>query len=911
MRSRPQILFLLLVIIGCSRFEPPTRPTIDQIAVDDSQGLGSSGLAQVSHPRFGGVADLLGGDGWIRIGWNEASDDLTPAAEIEYLIYVTPFGVAADLSQPTTAVTGTDHVLIDGLTNGNTLEVLVLARDTDLEVSPEQVSWPVTPHPIRYVRSGASQAGANGLTPETAFPSMGQAIATSIPLGGVNIHVAEGLYPENLFLLSGMMVFGGFESSFDPDLRDPFQQPSQFGILFQTDLVNIRPGDQLSGIDGLILGGNGIAESCVYAEDSVCRITRCQMSGAITQGLDLRSDYLEGNTITAFIYDCVISECNGEGLRIVGIPQIQIDDSVFRNNLNEGIESQWVYSGFGETSSVEISRCRVFDNGDEGIDLDVASIPGDLPGVGLPSSTRIKIRNCEVTGNFLEGIVIDLDSSPLDELDIRVRIDDSRISDNGLAGIFLDGDAPAAFRINRNQITVNGGAGVSVSSIPDGSEALIRNCNILGNAGVGVEALDLCSLYITHCWISKNAMGSLDAPRGVIQCQDSIVTAADATEVDNIRYSLIAGADLPLTLPNGSLMGETLLLAEPVEIQWGEWDPSGILTSSAPLALNPGTMIELADDGLLRESIPLVGGGYEVLPAPTRTGGPVGIIVWKSGQGPMEDSTPLANSAALNNGNPWQQNIDGLPQNIGPSGNNPLSFVGPDTALPDPPSQSQLMSISPSSSTIQSSTSWKLRFTRPPSLQLTDAIRFSVNGVDQRAQLEVTVEGELVQFNYPNLIPGDQTLIEILPHSGLDNGSDLYRVLSQTVGQLIEEDADLNQNNDSADSTPSLTGNAFRVLGQLDSPTDEDWYLLEMTPGQPLQVEILARRKASLLVPQLEIHDPSSGELILSAAAEAPFFFDPYHLGVMPDPSGRVLIRVSGPNSPVLGDLSYELFVQP
>ena len=910
MRSRPQILFLLLIIIGCSRFEPPARPTIDQIAIDDSQGLGSSGLAQVTHPRFGGVADLLGGDGWIRVGWNEATDDLTPAAEIEYLIYVTPFGNAFDLSQPTTSVIGTDHVLIEGLTNGNTLEVLVLARDTDLEVSPEQVSWPVTPHPIRYVRSGAAQGGANGLTPETAFPTMGQAIATSIPLGGVNIHVAEGLYPENLFLLSGMMVFGGFESSFDPDLRDPVQQPSQFGILFQTDLVNIRPGDQLSGIDGLILGGNGVAESCVYAEDCVCRITRCQMSGAITQGLDLRSDYLEGNTVTAFISDCVISECNGEGLRIVGIPQIQIDDSVFRNNLNEGIESQWVYSGFGETSSVEISRCRVFDNGDEGIDLDVASIPGDLPGIGLPSATRIKIRNCEVTGNFLEGIVIDLDSSPLDDLDIRVRIDDSRISDNGLAGIFLDGDAQAAFRVNRNQITVNGGAGVSVSSIPDGSEALIRNCNILGNAGVGVEALDLCSLYVTHCWISDNALGSLDAPRGVIQCQDSIVNAADATELGCIRYSLVAGTDLPVSLPNGSTLGETHLLAEPVEIQWGEWDPTGVLISATPLSLSPGTMIELADDGILRDSIPLVGGGYEVIPPPARAGGPVGIIVWKPGQGPMEDSTPLANSAALNSGNPWQD-IDGIPQNIGPSGNNPLSFVGPDTALPDPPSQSQLMSISPSSSTIQSSTSWELRFTRPPSPELTDALHFSVNGIDQRAQLAVTVENEVVRLDYPDLLPGDQTLLEILPHNGLENGSDLYRVVSQNVGQLIEEDVILDLSNNSAASTPPLPGESFRVTGQLNSPSDEDWYLLEVTPGQPLQVEVLARRKGSSLIPQLEVRDPASGDLLLSASAEAPFFFDPYLLGVMPDPSGMVLIRVLGPNSPILADLSYELFVQP
>lgn len=903
---------LLLIIIGCSRFEPPARPTIDQIAIDDSQGLGSSGLAQVTHPRFGGVSDLLGGDGWIRVGWNEATDDLTATEEIEYLVYVTPIGTPADLSQPTVSVTGIDHVLIEGLTNGTSLEVLVLARDTDLEVSPEQVPWPVTPHTIRYVRSGASQAGADGLTPETAFPTMGQAIANSVPLGGVNIHVAQGLYPENLFLLSGMMVFGGFESSFDPDLRDPVSQSSQFGILFPTDLVNIRPGDLLSGIDGLILGGNGIAESCVFAEDCFCRITRCQLSGAITQGMDLRSDYLEGNVISAFIADCVISDCNGEGLRIVGIPNIQIDDSVIRNNLNEGIESQWVYSGFGETATVEISRCRILENGDEGIDLDVSSIPGDLPGVNLPSATRIKVRNCEVTGNFLEGIVVDLDSSPFDDLDIRVRIDDSQISDNGLSGIFLDGDAPAAFRVNRNQITVNGGAGVSVSSIPNGSETLIRNCNILGNGGVGVEALDLCSLYVTHCWISENSLGSLDCPRGVIQCQDSIATGITAEDdLSNIRYSLISGTGLPAQLPNNSIQGQPDVLAEPVDIVWGFWDPAGVLTSSSPLVLNADTMIELADDGVLRECTQLAGGVYEVLPPPDRTAGPVGILVWEEGKGPMEDSTPLADSLALNSGNPLLQDPDGLPQNIGPSGNNPLSFVGPDTALPDPPSQSQLMSFSPSSAMIQSTNSWNLYFSRPPSPALNDAIRFSVNDVDQTTQLSVITVGEEVQLDYPNLQPGDHVLLEILPHNGLENGSDLYRVLSQKVGIHLEETTGLDQDNDSASTTPVFTGNAFRIVGQLSSNADEDWYLLELPDSAPVQVEVLARRQASMMIPQLSVHDPDSGERLLSATAEAPFFFDPFLLGVSPNSAGRVLLRVSGPNSPVLGDLSYELIVQP
>ena len=905
-------LLLLLVIIGCSRFEPPARPSIDQIAVDDSQGLGSSGQAQVTHPRFGGVTDLLGGDGWIRAGWLEATDDHTPTEAIEYLVYVTPNGQPADLSQPTASVIGTDHVLIESLPNGLTVDVLVLARDSDFEVSPEQVSWPVTPHPVRYVRSGASQAGADGLTPETAFPTMGQAIATSIPLGGVNIHVSEGLYPENLFLLEGMMVFGGFESSFDPALRDPVQQPSQFGILFPTDLVNLRPGDLLSGVDGLILGGNGIAESCVYAEDCYCRITRCQLSGAITQGLDLRSDYLEGNTIKAFIADCVISDCNGEGLRIVGIPQIQIDDSVIRNNLNEGIESQWIYSGFGKASRIEITRCRVSENGDEGIDLDVASIPGNLPGVDLPSSTRIKIRNCEISRNFLEGIVVDIDSSPVDDLDIRVRIDDSQISDNGLAGIFLDGDAPAAFRVSRNQISANGGAGVSISSIPDGSEALIRNCNILGNAGTGVEAVDLCSLYVAHCWISGNVLGSLESPRGVIQVQDSIVTQLTAEDnFSNIRYCLVNGPGLPLELPNSTVQGPSNVLAEPTEIIWGNWNPDGTLSASSPLTLTADATVELADDGILRQCTPLVGGAYEVQPIPDRLPGPVAISVWSSGQGPMEDSTPMADSLALNGGNPWQLGTDGLPENIGPSGNNPLAFVGPDPALADPPSQSQLMSFSPSAATPQTSNTWTLRFTRPPSAQLTGAIRFSVNGVDRTPALQVTPEDERVHLQYLGLDSGDEVRLEILPHQGLENGSDLYRVLSQRVGTGITEDALLDVDNDAATTTPPITGERFRIEGQLNSPADVDWYLLEVTPNQPLQIEILARRQGSSLIPGLSIHDPTSGDLLLSTEAQAPFFFDPYLLGVEPDTTGRVLLRVSGPNSPVLGDLSYQLFIQP
>jgi len=601
-----------------------------------------------------------------------------------------------------------------------------------------------------------------------------------------------------------------------------------------------------------------------------------------------------------------------KGYGIVGIPQIHIDNSEIRNNLNEGIESQWIHSGFGKEAKVEISRCRVHQNGDEGIDLDLAAIESDLWDANIPSSTRVKIRNCEISENFLEGIVIDIDSSPLDAIDIRVRIDDSQIRDNGLAGVFLDGDAPAGFRISRCQISANGTDGISVSAIPNGSEALVRNCNILGNRRMGVSLLDLCSIFVTRCWITGNGVGPVDAPRGMIQLQDSIASGFDADDdLSSTRYCLISGSNLPFQLPNSSLLGDEEVISSPVEFLWGQWLADGTLHTPIQLPPFQSHRVEVGDDGVLRTYTPLEGGGYLLDPAPVRSRGEVAVFVWEDETGPHEDSTPLPHSLALNNGNPYVLGDGNLPENIGPSGNNALSFVGADPALPDPPGQAQLLSVDPSPSTPQSTARWTLLFSRPPSNQLLDAVHISVNGLDQTQNATKSIHNESLNLVLPGLIPGDFATIEILPHPGLGNGSDLYRVLPYRIGSTIAEDIALEEANDDPFTTPMFPVRSLHLSGELESPQDEDWYLFRVSPTTPLQVEVIARRQASQMIPILEQYNPADLTLIQSASALPPFFFDPFLTGVSSDPSGLLLLKVSGANSAPAEDLSYELIVQP
>ncbi|HIA27861.1 MAG TPA: right-handed parallel beta-helix repeat-containing protein, partial [Planctomycetes bacterium] len=367
------LLAFILLLAGCGRFTPPVEPIPTEVTPPDGDGVGSSSQNVFEYPLFGGIDDLLAGDGWVRIGWETASDNDFEPEELSYRVYLALDSGHQDFSIPDLEISSDSNVaFIEGLANGTAIHAVVRAVDPLGNEDPNEVEWAATPNPVRYVNHATSPVGGNGLTPETAFSSMGQAVGESIPLEGVNFHVSAGLYLENVFLFSGMFLYGGFDASFAPDARNGELNLTQFASLFSTDLVILSPGHLLTGIDSISLSGQGIVESGVVAVETWARITNCQIFDVTIHGVEFRSDFFDGDTVDGTLRGCVIEGCGGEGVVIDGIGNILIDNNQIRSNLNEGIESQWIRSGFEQESRIEITRNIIRDNGDEGIDLDCA-----------------------------------------------------------------------------------------------------------------------------------------------------------------------------------------------------------------------------------------------------------------------------------------------------------------------------------------------------------------------------------------------------------------------------------------------------------------------------------------------------------------------------------------------------------
>ncbi|MGE4619124.1 MAG: right-handed parallel beta-helix repeat-containing protein, partial [Planctomycetota bacterium] len=786
-----------------------------------------------------------------------------------------------DLSNPDLIVTGQTHLTLEELENGTQLKFIVRARDGDLEIDPNENEWPVTPNPVCYVQSGANPVGADGLTPETAYPLLAQAIAASIGLNGVNFHVTEGLYPENIFLFPGMMLFGGFPVGFGLDQRDPDLHLTQFGILFPSDLVQLRPGSLLNGIDGISLAGNDIAESCVFAEDCNARITRCLMSGAITQGIDLRSDHLEGEKITAFIADCVVADCSGEGIRIQGIPEIRIDDCEIRNNFNEGIESQWIRAGTDTDACLEITRCLIRNNGDEGIDLDISPID-ELSTISQQGgNVRIRIRHCSIEENLLEGIVIDLDTRNFDGMDIRVRIDDSRIRANGMSGIFLDGDADAAFRISRCLINSNHSFGVLATGLATGPLISLHHCNIIGNGAAGLATVELGSLSAWHCWVEGNAGGIFSAPRGSITFHDSILAPGTADlDTSSIQYSLIAGEAPATELPVGVVHADPALVGRPIGYSRAMSLPDGSILIHQPPPISDNLFAEIADDGILRQVISSNESSLTLEPAPGPVAANSSIFFWHAGEGPTEDPTPLPGSPIIQTADPSVTDLDGFPFNLGPLGNNPLHFIGPDPALPEVPDENQLFSISPAPSMPSIYGHWDFSFTRDLPLVVENSISLNVDGVDRSGDLAVQrIGSRLVVKVFPQPQAGQKINLEILPFDGDGFGNHLPRriYLQQETALLLNEN-EISRPNDLSDTAEEIVVSPLIVYGKISSFTDEDWFRLIPQDSGPYQIELIARRDGSPLNGKLEWFSSDGATLLDSAESTGPFFFDPFLL---------------------------------
>lgn len=884
---------------GCSRFEAddPAGPTAGGDPTGEV-GVGVSSQVVVEHPLFEGVSDLLPGDETLTIGWPAASDDVDAAESIVYAVYVVTESGGQDFSDPEfVTAPGTTSVTLGGFPNGTTQHVVVRAIDTDGNADPNEVEWMATPAPVRYVDATSSVPGPDGLSPETAYPTIGQAVGATQTLGGVNLYVAAGHYPENVFLLPGTGLFGSFPPGFDPDARDLAASPTRISTTFEIDLVTIPESDTLVTVDHIVMQGGAVADSGVRASDAWIRVTNCEIQDVDNEGIELVSDFAEGSWIRGLIARSAIVRSGSEGITIDGIPDLRIDNCLIEDCGTEGIESQWVYALAGESARLEITRNRIEGNGDEGIDLDVTRIPvvGPSPVSSRGGEVRLIVQNNEVTGNALQGLQIDIDYTVLDEIDLRARIDDNRFTANGLDGILIDGDAPAYFRVDRCAITGNGGRGVRVSGTRDGPWVRLSHDRILGNREGGVAATDHVGLQLRHSILRGDAVAPISLDRASIDVANCLfLDSAAPITATAIRYSIVDRSVDAAHVGPGVFAADPHLENHPVAISFATADGSGDRVPVAnPSAWLPGDTLELRDDGVPRVVEAVLADAVRVTPVPLAPAR-FGDLVLRSppGSDVVEREGFLEGSPAIDAGDPGEDDRDGTRADLGPVGGNTPGNVGVETGLPRETTL-ELVGVTPGAGSLVTRPRWTCDFNLDLEAGFADLLVAEVEGVRRTPSVSIAGNRATVTL-LPAPAAGDRVRLQWSPPPApgpgeLTDRTVLDFVAAAPVGDLDPQGGDAN----GTPATAQLIAPVPTVVsGRIAEPADVDLYRVDLAAGDSLRIELFALRLPSPLMGTLTLLGADGTTVIATASPDPILPEDPVLPALFAETASTVYVRV-------------------
>ncbi|MGE3163958.1 MAG: right-handed parallel beta-helix repeat-containing protein [Planctomycetota bacterium] len=874
---------VVLLLAGCQgRFDAedpaPFVPSVPELDV----GVDVSSQVVVEHPLFGGITSMVAGDGTVTFQWDPASDDVDPADELAYRLYLAAVSGDYDFTSPAVVTApGATSAAIGSLTNGEAVYAIVRAVDRDGNEDPNDVEWLAVPNPVRYVSAGAS-GPSDGLTPQSAYSTILQAISASVG-AGVNIYVAQGGYSENLFLFPGMSLYAGFRADFAE--RDPTTFVTEVFTPFSVDVVQILPGVVPVVLDGAVLSGNRTAVSGVLAEDIELRITNVEVRDVLNQGIELRSHADDDGWIRGLIGRCTIARAGGEGILLSGTPDLRIDNNRIRDSANEGIESQWIFAQAGERARLDITRNRIENSGDEGIDLDVAEISEIDPTASADGRVRIAIRNNEIVGSRLSGIQIDVDFENGDDIDLRVRIDDNAIRDNLADGVLFDGDAAAYLRIARNVISANRGAGVRLLGTSDGPWVRISHDRVLGNRLGGVVVDGLLGVEVRHTLLRANGGPAIVAPRAYVDVVNSLILdhglAFDATR---LRHTLLRGDVAPVPGP-GNLTGDPGLENEALALSFTAGQSVGdLVVVSQAQDWSVGDTLEVADDGTARRVVAVGGGTLAVDPDPGAVTSGTLVARFSASQDVREREGLLVGSPAIDAGDSLERDRDGTVADLGPVGGATPGNVGVETAL-GPDERLELVRVQPAPGFLVTEGFWRVGFNRVLTPDAADRVRVLVNGSVHDASV-IVVDDELriglvslSPQNGPRLIhAGDPLTLEFVPRPDATDEEIQEHLLLDYTGADAFVDADSSpvDVNGTPAAAQALANLPALGTGSIGNPGDVDVYRLTLMAGQTLRVEVIAGRDESPLVARAVLLASDGATVLASGTAAPPNDVDPF-----------------------------------
>lgn len=534
--------------------------------------------ATTPSPQLSGVVAAAAGAGTARI------DCRLPGAGFEAALFQGASSGSTYAGAPVVANVTASPVLLGGLTDGvDAFFGLAVRASGTTAWSPVGSVVRTRPGAPLFVDAAASGAGADGLTPATALPSLTDALLVAGSQNGRNVWVRTGDYGNGPFPLGpNVHVAGGFDTTFDLAMRDPAGAGTRLTGSSSQEIVSVLTGGADGSIDGLTIdGGNSVLKGIDVVDGDVelrsLVVRRCADRGikaTVTTATPNRRLQVVG---------CSVTENGSDGLSSAGPIDLRLDLSRFDGNGEEGADVDDLQAPDNGAVSLHVTGCRFFGNAFEGLDVDLAAAPLAV-GVG---TFDVRIENSRFEVNGLDGALIDQEHEFSPGFRATIVVRGCVCRGNRLAGLHLDADANGTYRLERLRCTANAGDGLSVTSETNAGEILLQTSWFAGNLGVGARlATGNKILLASHCAFAGNQAGGMRSDAG----------ACAATNCVFVRQAV------PLTNTTGAGnvdagTSSAVFLRAPTAFTVVSAANGGSLTVADGASFGPGTSVAAGDDG--------------------------------------------------------------------------------------------------------------------------------------------------------------------------------------------------------------------------------------------------------------------------------------------------------------------------
>lgn len=625
MRARLPILAALLcsTVVAC----------VGRASLGGGGGGGGLPGTSSSYEPLPGLVAAAGGPSEVRVDWNR------PGPGFELALFLSPQRETVYDGPPAAEGLVGTSAIIGGQANGTTVFAGLGIRAVGaVDYAPTGNVLCVRPDDPIYVDAAASPTGADGTTPQSAYPDPATALLIAFLRGGGTVWIRSGTYDVNaLQLFAGVHVHGGFGPAFDLATRDPLANPTDWNVVPGSVGVDVRGGEPTAVVDGVRILGNAAGLVGVDVNESALELRSVEIREMADRGIRLR------NPTNADCFDVRLSRvfvelCGADGLSSSGAFDLFLDGCRFESNVQEGIELDDLIALEGQQATLRISGCLFLGNGSEGLDADLNAPfpPGPIGGRFL-----VEIRGCNFELNGIDGLLIDFDYeiAPTWFADVVVR--ECLARGNAGNGVRVDADAPGEIFLHRVLSSANGGDGIQVSSETSPGLAVVSASVAAGNLGAGIRAtFGNRPLIATHCVVTGNFAG------GVVS--DTVRSGATSCVAFLQADPWTGTASVGSVVETDPLVGMFENAAEGFERVLSV--AGAVITLDRPATFAGNAALEIADDGRARSASSVAGAEITLSDAPGAVRVPSTLFVFGPGASAAEDYHLPAGSPALGAG---------------------------------------------------------------------------------------------------------------------------------------------------------------------------------------------------------------------------------------------------------------------